>query len=873
MEVEPAVSADIEIDLTDWYNICLDRPEVFSLVYFKHIIRKPSSKFHFLLYSLIKKINRTEYSNYIAVAAPRGNAKTQIMSVVLPIWCASLEQKKFIILISETSGVAEANLESIKHELTTNEKLANDFPHVVGEGPVWRKEMIRTNNGIQIIALGSGKQIRGRVMQEGIRPDLALLDDMISDVFVRTKGQREFLKEWFTKAVLGMSGPGDKMDTIVVGTILNPNDLLSELLDPNKSPGWEGHRFKAVYQFSKSPLWREWEQIYINRENPNSREDSLKFFNQNKQEMLDGTKVLWPEGDSYYSLMEYKITHGARAFACFTGNTNVLTKEFQHKHINDIKVMDDILSHDGSIQKVTYVNSRLTISNIYSIKIAGVAEKIEATEEHPFLVWSKIKYKHHVLSHQHLYKDRRAFNTDKRKGTVVNRILNNKLVWKFAKDLEVGDTVIQPIPKQEIKDHRCDRDWWWLVGYYLAEGYVNYRTNTIGFSSHLKEVPYLEQVILICKKLGYGITHTIRKGNKLGDKVATLTLTSKELAAELKVFGRYSYGKFLPSFVDSICQKCFSSLWDGYICGDGYNIRSYKGVNSTSKDLLLGFQKNWLKFGVITYMYKMKDSGKTEFRGKVYNTHPLWSLQKIEGKNFRQVWIHEKLLYSKIQSIEKMNVSKPTLVYGISVTGNHTYCIPGAVVKNSEKQSDPIDPSTTLFDNSKIVYYNRQQLIMEDLTIFGALDASSGQARKHGDLASVTTIGKHRKTGIIYVLDSWAKEAPPTDCISYMKQMHKLYRYTRFAVDSDSLKLLKSNIEHEIPDLKLTMYNLRIQKNKRFEKLEPLISNGTIQLLKVHTELLTEIDTYPKSEYDDALDSLEMAVTMSSNRSYQLRTY
>jgi len=505
MEVESA-STDIEIDLTDWYNICLDRPEVFSLVYFKHIIRKPSSKFHFLLYSLIKKINRTEYSNYIAVAAPRGNAKTQIMSVVLPIWSASLEQKKFIVLISETSGVAESNLESIKHELTTNEKLANDFPHVVGEGPVWRKEMIRTNNGIQIIALGSGKQIRGRVMQEGVRPSLILCDDILSDVFVRTKAQREFLKEWFTKAVLGMAGPGDKMDTIVVGTILNPNDLLSELLDPNKSPGWEGHRFKAVYQFSKSPLWRDWEHIYIDRENPNSREDSLKFFNKNKQEMLDGTKVLWPEGDSYYSLMEYRITHGARAFA-------------------------------------------------------------------------------------------------------------------------------------------------------------------------------------------------------------------------------------------------------------------------------------------------------------------------------------------------------------------------------SEKQSLPIDPSTTLFDNSKIVYYNRQQLIMEDLTIFGALDASSGQARKHGDLACVTTIGKHRKTGIIYVLDSWAKEAPPTDCISYMKQMHKLYRYTRFAVDSDSLKLLKSNIEHEIPDLKLTMYNLRIQKNKRFEKLEPLISNGTIQVLKAQIELLTEIDTYPKSEYDDALDSLEMAVTMSSNRSYQLRTY
>jgi len=59
MEVESA-STGIEIDLTDWYNICLDRPEVFSLVYFKHIIRKPSSKFHFLLYSLLNNTIKNE---------------------------------------------------------------------------------------------------------------------------------------------------------------------------------------------------------------------------------------------------------------------------------------------------------------------------------------------------------------------------------------------------------------------------------------------------------------------------------------------------------------------------------------------------------------------------------------------------------------------------------------------------------------------------------------------------------------------------------------------------------------------------------------------------------------------------------------------
>ncbi len=307
----------LEISLDDWYTICRLRPEVFALHYFKHILRVKSSKFHMDLYRLFKRLVDKPDSCYMAVAAPRGNAKTQILSVILPLWCIALEVKEYIILISETSNLAMANLESIKHELMTNELLLEDFPHLSGQGPRWTRDEIDTANGVKVVALGSGKQVRGRVKKGGIRPDLVLCDDIESDKFVRTKSQRDYLEEWFTKAVLGMAGASaasQKMDVFVLGTIIHPFSLLAKILDPTKYPGWETYRYQAVLRFSDSPLWRKWEKIFTDYSNPSAKDDAYRFFLEHKDEMLHGTEVLWPDGDPYYDLMVYKLTHGTRAF-------------------------------------------------------------------------------------------------------------------------------------------------------------------------------------------------------------------------------------------------------------------------------------------------------------------------------------------------------------------------------------------------------------------------------------------------------------------------------------------------------------------------------------------------------------------------------
>src|SRR5690606_3069177 len=94
--------------------------------------------------------------------------------------------------------------------------------------------------------------------------------------------------------------------------LINENTLINELY--KTGTGWKKLFFKAVYDFSDSPLWEQWEKIYTDLTNTNHMEDANKFFEQHKEEMLEGTEVLWPEKNDYYYLMKKKIDNGEQAF-------------------------------------------------------------------------------------------------------------------------------------------------------------------------------------------------------------------------------------------------------------------------------------------------------------------------------------------------------------------------------------------------------------------------------------------------------------------------------------------------------------------------------------------------------------------------------
>lgn len=323
-------------------DMCEDNLYLFAIRYFSHYLKKPSSKLHKFLYNTFsrefKKKNRKTGFKW-AIAAPRGSAKSSLLSIILPIWAICYNKKKFIIIISNTVGLAEDFLTDIKLELETNSSLLRDFPNVCGKGVRWRSNEIITNNDVKVLALGTGSQIRGR--RFGIyRPDLLLNDDLEDKEMVRSPTTMDFIRNnWFAKDVMFAGGEeGSPVDFIVIGTILSKDSLLNQLLDPQEYPEWQSKRFKAVIKFSTSPLWDKWKEIYIDIFNPKRIDDAKEFFENNKKEMLEGTEVLWPEGSSYYSLYTEYIKDISSFFSERQNDPRDPTKILVNKE--DLKFVD-----------------------------------------------------------------------------------------------------------------------------------------------------------------------------------------------------------------------------------------------------------------------------------------------------------------------------------------------------------------------------------------------------------------------------------------------------------------------------------------------------------------------------------------------------
>ena len=281
----------------------------FAHYYFPHYCIHRSSSLQFHLYGKLKETVENPEGQRIVEAAPRGNAKSSIVSLIFPIWCVVFNKKKFIILISDTASQANEFLGNIRSEFENNDRLREDFGELVGEQ--WRNDDITTKTDIRILALGARKKIRGR-RHRSQRPDLIICDDLENDENTVNPEQRKKNENWFFKAV---SKAGDETtDIVVVGTIIHYDSLLSKLLS---NPLYKSKKWQAVQDFSPSSKWQEWEEMYLRmteKEKNQSTNPAKQFFLDNQEEMLSGTRVLWPDGQPYYRLMEIRLTEGPASF-------------------------------------------------------------------------------------------------------------------------------------------------------------------------------------------------------------------------------------------------------------------------------------------------------------------------------------------------------------------------------------------------------------------------------------------------------------------------------------------------------------------------------------------------------------------------------
>lgn len=290
-------------------------PRAFAEIYLAEYLHAGMSPMHLELYPRLLQAS-DERGSRLALAAPRGHAKSVVVSLAYALWSALSGREPFIVLASANQELAAQHLRNIREQLEYNERIKEDFPEAVrAKGSRWTTRSITLANGGLIKAVSIGEKIRG-TRHNRHRPSLIIVDDLEAPDHVYSNAQRSKTREWFERTLL--KAGDERTNVVIVGTILHYDSLLANLTGEDKPAGWWSRVYRAlITPPTHDELWGRWSAIFSEHEEwhgVTGPKAARAFYEAHEAEMLDGAEVLWPEKEPLYELMEIKVMEGAAAF-------------------------------------------------------------------------------------------------------------------------------------------------------------------------------------------------------------------------------------------------------------------------------------------------------------------------------------------------------------------------------------------------------------------------------------------------------------------------------------------------------------------------------------------------------------------------------
>jgi predicted phage terminase large subunit-like protein len=171
----------------------------------------------------------TSPHSFVAIAAPRGHAKSTAITHSYTLANLCFQQRNFILVVSDTETQAKNFVQDIKRELLENEDLRQVFGIKELIKDMETDFIVKFNNDrlARVIAKGSEQKLRG-VKWNNKRPDLIICDDIENDELVMNEDRRKKLRSWFSGALIPCRA--SKGIIRVVGTILHADSQLERLM-------------------------------------------------------------------------------------------------------------------------------------------------------------------------------------------------------------------------------------------------------------------------------------------------------------------------------------------------------------------------------------------------------------------------------------------------------------------------------------------------------------------------------------------------------------------------------------------------------------------------------------------------------------------
>jgi predicted phage terminase large subunit-like protein len=281
-----------------------------------HYLTNAASRMHTETVGTLAGLSETR-GQQVNRMAPRGFAKSTLVSKAYPLWSALEGREPFTLLLSDTSNQAITFLKAIKREVETNDAIRSHYGRISRPGAEWKSDLITLPNGCMIAAVGAQGRIRG-LTNNNRRPTLVCIDDANKREDAYSPTMRARTMDWLLRDVMPVGEPGHT-NFLCVGTPIHREAVVCSLAVDKT---WETRSYRAIERMpDRMDLWLEWENVLSNLGDDDRAAQAAAFYGANRGEMDRGACLLWPERFPLVWLMERRAALGASAFDSEYGDT------------------------------------------------------------------------------------------------------------------------------------------------------------------------------------------------------------------------------------------------------------------------------------------------------------------------------------------------------------------------------------------------------------------------------------------------------------------------------------------------------------------------------------------------------------------------
>lgn len=236
--------------------------DMYGKLFFPKTFRQESPDFH-------KIIGNDLYGNarYNAFEVFRDGAKTSLLRVFVSQRVAYAVSRT-IMYVSASQQHAAMSVRWLRRQIMYNHKYAQTFR--LRKGEKWTDEHCEIFHDIEdtpitMLAMGITGQIRG-FNPDDYRPDLIIIDDVLTEENCATDQQRKKLEALIFGALLNSLAPATdcpKAKAVFLQTPLDREDAIESCM---KDPQWNGRRFGILDQNNRSRWEARWPTETVLRE-------------------------------------------------------------------------------------------------------------------------------------------------------------------------------------------------------------------------------------------------------------------------------------------------------------------------------------------------------------------------------------------------------------------------------------------------------------------------------------------------------------------------------------------------------------------------------------------------------------------------------